>query len=155
VLLDEIADLPLPMQVKLLQGHPGARRPAGRRHPRDPVDVRFLSATHQDLGKLVADGRFREDLYYRINVIELKVPPLRERGEDILELAEHILARLAPRVGIEPPELSAAARKALLAHAFPGNVRELENTLERALALCEGGRIEAEDIQLRAAGRRH
>jgi two-component system, NtrC family, response regulator PilR len=98
----------------------------------------------------VADGRFREDLYYRINVIELKVPPLRERGEDILELAEHILARLAPRVGIEKPELSAAARKTLLAHAFPGNVRELENTLERALALCEGGRIEAADIQLRA-----
>jgi two-component system, NtrC family, response regulator PilR len=150
LLLDEIADLPLQMQVKLLRViQERAVRPVGDTRE-IPVDVRFLSATHQDLGKLVADGRFREDLYYRINVIELKVPPLRERGEDILELAEHILARLAPRVGIEKPELSAAARKALLAHAFPGNVRELENTLERALALCEGGRIEADDIQLRA-----
>jgi two-component system, NtrC family, response regulator PilR len=150
LLLDEIADLPLQMQVKLLRViQERAVRPVGDTRE-IPVDVRFLSATHQDLGKLVADGRFREDLYYRINVIELKVPPLRERGEDILELAEHILARLAPRVGIEVPELSAAARKALLAHAFPGNVRELENTLERALALCEGGRIEADDIQLRA-----
>jgi two-component system, NtrC family, response regulator PilR len=150
LLLDEIAELPLQMQVKLLRViQERAVRPVGDTRE-IPVDVRFLSATHQDLGKLVADGRFREDLYYRINVIELQVPPLRARGDDILELARHILAKLAPRVGISVPELSSAACEALLAHAFPGNVRELENTLERALALCEGGRIEAGDIQLRA-----
>jgi two-component system, NtrC family, response regulator PilR len=149
VLLDEIADLPLQMQVKLLRViQERAVRPVGDTRE-IPVDVRFVSATHQDLGQLVADGRFREDLYYRINVIELQVPPLRERGDDILELAEHILARLAPRMGIETPVLSAEARRLLMKHAFPGNVRELENTLERALALCEGGRIEATDIQLR------
>jgi len=88
-------------------------------------------------------------LYYRINVIELVVPPLRDRGDDILELAEHILDRLAGQLGVECRELSPGARKALLAHPFPGNVRELENVLERAIALCEDGRIEAEDIQLR------
>jgi two-component system, NtrC family, response regulator PilR len=149
VLLDEIADLPLLMQVKLLRViQERAVRPVGA--PQEiPVDVRFLSATHQDLGALVADGLFREDLFYRINVIELMVPPLRERGEDILELAEHTLARLAPKLGVAQPELSAEARRALLAHRFPGNVRELENVLERAIALCEGGRIEAGDIQLR------
>ena len=149
VLLDEIADLPLLMQVKLLRViQERAVRPVGGTQE-IPVDVRFLSSTHQDLGALVADGRFREDLFYRINVIELAVPPLRERGDDILELAEHILARLAPQIGVPRPKLSAEARKALLAHSFPGNVRELENVLERAIALCENGRIEAGDIQLR------
>jgi two-component system, NtrC family, response regulator PilR len=150
LLLDEIADLPLPMQVKLLRViQERAVRPVGDTRE-IPVDVRFLSATHQDLGSLVADGLFREDLYYRINVIELCVPPLRERGGDILEIAAHILARLAARTGMDKLELSAEARRMLLAHPFPGNVRELENTLERAVALCEGGRIEAGDIQLRA-----
>src|SRR6056297_3669306 len=149
VLLDEIADLPLQMQVKLLRViQERAVRPVGGTQE-IPVDVRFLSATHQDLGALVADGRFREDLYYRINVIELVVPPLRDRGDDILELAEHILDRLAGQLGVECRELSPGARKALLAHPFPGNVRELENVLERAIALCEDGRIEADDIQLR------
>ncbi len=150
VLLDEIADLPLLMQVKLLRViQERAVRPVGGTQE-IPVDVRFLSSTHQDLGALVADGLFREDLFYRINVIELVVPPLRERGDDILELAEHILGRLAPQIGVQRPKLSPEARKALLAHAFPGNVRELENVLERAIALCEEGRIEAGDIQLRS-----
>jgi two-component system, NtrC family, response regulator PilR len=150
LLLDEIADLPLPMQVKLLRViQERSVRPVGDTRE-IPVDVRILSATHQDLGALVADGRFREDLYYRINVIELRVPPLRERGEDLFEIAGQIIARLAEQVGMDTPELSAEARKLLLAHPFPGNVRELENTLERAMALCEGGRIEAGDIQLRA-----
>ena len=149
VLLDEIADLPLLMQVKLLRViQERAVRPVGGTQE-IPVDVRFLSSTHQDLGALVADGRFREDLFYRINVIELVVPPLRERGDDILELAEHILGKLAPQISVQRPKLSAEARKALLAHSFPGNVRELENVLERAIALCEDGRIEAGDIQLR------
>jgi len=149
VLLDEIADLPLLMQVKLLRViQERTVRPVGATQE-IPVDVRFLSATHQDLGALVADGAFREDLYYRINVIELVVPPLRERGEDVVELADHVLGRLAPKLGVPRPKLSAAARSALLGHAFPGNVRELENVLERAIALCEGGKIEAGDIQLR------
>jgi two-component system, NtrC family, response regulator PilR len=151
VLLDEIADLPLLMQVKLLRViQERAVRPVGGAHE-IPVDVRFLSATHQDLGALVADGLFREDLYYRINVIELVVPPLRQREEDILELAGAILGRLAPQIGVARPILSPEARRALLSHSFPGNVRELENVLERAIALCEGGRIEAGDIQLRQA----
>jgi two-component system response regulator PilR (NtrC family) len=150
VLLDEIADLPLPTQVKLLRViQERTVRPVGDTRE-IPVDVRFLSATHQDLGKLVADGRFREDLYYRINVIELRVPPLRERGDDVLELADYLLARLAERNDLRKPVLSDDARRMLQQHKFPGNVRELENTLERALALCEGGRIEAGDIELRA-----
>jgi two-component system response regulator PilR (NtrC family) len=150
VLLDEIADLPLPTQVKLLRViQERTVRPVGDTRE-IPVDVRFLSATHQDLGKLVADGRFREDLYYRINVIELRVPPLRERGDDVLELADYLLARLAERNDLRKPALSDDARRMLQQHKFPGNVRELENTLERALALCEGGRIEAGDIELRA-----
>ena len=150
VLLDEIADLPLATQVKLLRViQERTVRPVGDTRE-IPVDVRFLSATHQDLGKLVADGRFREDLYYRINVIELRVPPLRERGDDVIELADYLLGRLAERDGVPKPELGREARRLLQQHRFPGNVRELENTLERALALCEGGRIEAGDIQLRA-----
>jgi two-component system response regulator PilR (NtrC family) len=147
--LDEIADLPLHMQVKLLRViQERTVRPVGEA-AEVPVDVRVLSATHKNLGRLIADGQFREDLYYRINVIELVVPPLRERGEDVLELADAMLARLAPRIGMETPELTDGARSALLEHGFPGNVRELENVLERALALSEGGRIEATDIQVR------
>jgi two-component system response regulator PilR (NtrC family) len=149
VFLDEIADLPLHMQVKLLRVlQERGVRPVGETHE-IPVDVRFLSATHQDLATLVAEGRFREDLYYRINVIELPVPPLREREQDILELTDHILARLSPEMGLEKPILSPGAMKALLSHPFPGNVRELENVLERALTMCEGGRIHSDDIQIR------
>ena len=151
VLLDEIAELPLLLQVKLLRViQERAVRPVGGTQE-IPVDVRFLSATHQDLGALVADGRFREDLYYRINVIELRVPALRERDDDVIELAEHILGRLAARSGVPRPRLAPEARKALVAHRFPGNVRELENVLERAVALCEGGEIGLVDIQLRSA----
>jgi two-component system response regulator PilR (NtrC family) len=149
VFLDEIADLPLHMQVKLLRVlQERSVRPVGETQE-IPVDVRFLSATHQDLASLVTQGRFREDLYYRINVIELVVPPLRERDQDILELADHILRRLAPEMGVDKPELSPGAMRTLLAHRFPGNVRELENVLERAMTMCEGGRIHSEDIQLR------
>jgi len=152
VFLDEIADLPLHMQVKLLRVlQERSVRPVGDTQE-IPVDVRFLSATHQDLAGLVTQGRFREDLYYRINVIELVVPPLRERDNDILELADHILERLAPEMGVAKPELSPGAMKTLLTHPFPGNVRELENVLERAMTLCEGGRIHSEDVQLRQPG---
>ena len=144
--LDEIGELPLAMQVKLLRAiQERAVRPVGA-HAEEPVDVRILSASHQDLGRLVAEGRFRQDLFFRINVITLRVPPLRERREDIPDLAAYILARLAVREGGAPRRLSAAALEALQAYAFPGNVRELENLLERACALCEGEEIGAGDL---------
>ena len=146
--LDEIGELPLAMQVKLLRAiQERAVRPVGA-HAEEPVDVRILSASHQDLGRLVAEGRFRQDLFFRINVITLRVPPLRERREDIPDLAAHILARLAAREGGAPRRLSAAALETLQAYDFPGNVRELENLLERACALCEGEEIGADDIGL-------
>jgi len=146
--LDEIGELPLAMQVKLLRAiQERAVRPVGA-HAEEPVDVRLLSASHQDLGRLVAEGRFRQDLFFRINVITLRMPPLRERREDIPALAEHILARLAAREGGAPRRLSAAALHALQGYAFPGNVRELENLLERACAMCEGDELDAADIEL-------
>ncbi|MFO1400211.1 MAG: sigma-54 dependent transcriptional regulator [Steroidobacteraceae bacterium] len=149
--LDEVADLPLHMQVKLLRViQEKAVRPVGEQREQ-PVDVRILSATHRNLAELVAAGRFREDLYYRINVIEMRVPPLRERVEDIPELATRIMHRIAARLGTAPPRLSEAALAALDAYAFPGNVRELENVLERAMTLCATGTIEVADLQLRAA----
>jgi two-component system response regulator PilR (NtrC family) len=148
--LDEIAELPLPMQVKLLRAiQEKSIRPVGA-STEVQVDVRILSATHKDLGALVADGRFRHDLYYRINVIELRVPPLRERGEDLPILADAILSRLAQGQGRPVPQLGPDALAALRAYPFPGNVRELENILERALALADGDLIEAADLRLPA-----
>ena len=141
--MDEIADLPLPMQVKLLRViQEKTLRPVGQT-AEVPVDVRILSATHKDLRALVASGQFREDLYYRINVIELRVPPLRDRGADTGLLTEHILRRL----GAGTSQLTPDARAKLLAYGFPGNVRELENVLERAVALS-GDLITADDIQI-------
>ena len=146
--LDEVAELPLPMQVKLLRAiQEKSVRPVGAAGE-VPVDVRILSATHKDLSGLVAEGRFRHDLYYRINVIELKVPPLRERTGDLPQLAGAILARLASSQGRPAPELTGGAIAALAAYPFPGNVRELENVLERALALADGDRIDAADLHL-------
>jgi len=151
--LDEVADLPLHMQVKLLRLiQEKSVRPVGEAREQ-PVDVRILSATHKNLAELVAQGRFREDLFYRINVIELRVPALRERAGDIPDLAEAILVRLSRRMQIETPELAPDALERLQRYGFPGNVRELENVLERAMTLCSGGRITAEDIQLRATAR--
>ena len=142
--LDEIADLPLSMQVKLLRViQEQTIRPVGSSQEQ-PVDVRILSATHRVLSEMVAGGEFREDLYYRINVIELHVPSLRERGDDILLLAGHILERL----GSSSDALDASARAALRSYDFPGNVRELENTLERAVTLCASGTISAADLAL-------
>lgn len=144
--LDEIADLPLAMQVKLLRAIQEKRiRPLGQEQE-IPVDVRILSATHRDLADLVEQGRFREDLYYRVNVIELRVPPLRERAEDIPLLAGHILERIG---GESSARLGEAALQALQGYAFPGNVRELENILERALALCDSAEITPDDLGLR------
>jgi two-component system response regulator PilR (NtrC family) len=148
--LDEVADLPRHMQVKLLRViQERMIRPIGQA-AEVPVDVRILSATHKDLNELVAEGSFREDLFYRINVIGLHVPPLRERGEDMLMLAHHILVRLAAEQGTPTPLLTRAAQEALLAYRFPGNVRELENILERALTLCSNDEIDVDDLRLRA-----
>ena len=151
--LDEVADLPLHMQVKLLRVvQEKTVRPVGEARE-EIVDVRILSATHKNLAQLVAEGRFREDLFYRINVIEMRVPSLRERPEDIPELAETILRRLGRRMRIDPPALDPEAMQSLEAYAFPGNVRELENVLERALTLCVGGVITADNIKLRTTAR--
>jgi two-component system, NtrC family, response regulator PilR len=149
--LDEVADLPFPMQVKLLRLiQEKAARPVGEQHEQ-PVDVRILSATHRDLGELVAAGRFREDLYYRINVIEMRVPALRERLIDVPELAAAITGRFATRMGMAPPAVSDEAMEMLATHDYPGNVRELENVIERALTLCDGGTIRPDDIELRGS----
>ncbi len=149
--LDEIADLPLHMQVKLLRViQEKAVRPLGEQLEVG-VDVRVLSATHKNLSNVVAEGKFREDLFYRVNVIELRVPSLRERPEDVPELAESILTRLGRRMKVMPPILGKDAVAALESYAFPGNVRELENILERAITLTTSGEIGLSDIQLRAS----
>ena len=146
--LDEVAELPLPMQVKLLRAiQEKSVRPVGANNE-IAVDVRILSATHKNLAALVEDGRFRHDLYYRINVIELRVPPLRERREDLPLLADAILARLAKAQHRARPVLHPDAVEALARYNFPGNVRELENILERAFALADDDGIRAADLRL-------
>jgi len=152
--LDEVAELPLPMQVKLLRAIQEKSVRAVGASQEASVDVRILSATHKDLGELASDGRFRHDLYYRINVIELRVPPLRERTGDLPELTTAILARLAANHGRAVPALTPEALLALAAYPFHGNVRELENILERALAMADGERIDAEDLHLPAVDAR-
>ncbi len=147
--LDEVGDLPIPMQVKLLRAiQEKTVRPVGSQSE-IRVDVRILSATHRDLHGLVRDGKFRQDLYYRLNVIELAIPSLRTRPEDIPILAEHLNAKLTAEMTGTPPKLSAGALEVLSRYDFPGNVRELENILERALTMCDGGEIQAADLQLR------
>ncbi|PRB84076.1 sigma-54-dependent Fis family transcriptional regulator [Pseudomonas sp. MYb185] len=146
--LDEVADLPLAMQVKLLRAiQEKAVRPVGTQQE-EPVNVRLLCATHKDLALEVAEGRFRQDLFYRLNVIELRVPPLRERREDIPLMTQRILQQLAQRSGLQVPTVEPACMERLSSYRFPGNVRELENILERAFTLCEGDTIMADDIQL-------
>ncbi|MFC1578856.1 sigma-54-dependent transcriptional regulator [Pseudomonadota bacterium] len=152
--LDEVADLPLAMQVKLLRAiQEKAIRPVGA-SAEQATDIRLLSATHKNLAAEVEAGRFRNDLYYRINVIDLKVPSLRERLEDLPELANALLKRIAREEGSESAELEPAAMQALCKYDFPGNVRELENMLERALALSDGNRITADDLQFSDAAPR-
>lgn len=143
--LDEVADLPLAMQVKLLRAIQEKRVRKVGSVAEEPVDVRILCATHKNLRELVDRGAFRQDLYYRLNVIELRMPPLRERMEDIVPLVDVILRRV---FGDSPPRLSSGAVKALSFYSFPGNVRELENILERATALCSDDLIEVEDLHI-------
>lgn len=144
--LDEVADLPKDMQVKLLRAiQEKSIRPVGS-NQEVPVDVRILSATHKNLANEVAQGSFRQDLFYRINVIELNVPSLRQRPDDIRDLCEHFLAKLSTRYDQPSPQLSNNALKKLLQYGFPGNVRELENILERAFTLCENNMIEPDDL---------
>jgi len=149
--LDEVAELPLPVQVKLLRVlQERAVRPVGAVEE-EAVDVRVLSASHKNLAELVQVGKFRHDLFYRLNVIQIDVPPLRVRADDIPLLVNSILQRLAERDGIPVPSLSLDALQALQAYDFPGNVRELENLLERCVALSDGGVLDAEHLMLDAA----
>ena len=145
--LDEVADLPLPMQVKLLRAIQEKKVRKVGSTGEEGADARIISATHRSLGEDVTHGKFRQDLYYRLNVIELKMPGLREMPEDIPLLAAAILRRHAG-AGAKTPQLSAAALERLCRYDFPGNVRELENVLERALALTAGGEIQVDDLQL-------
>jgi two-component system, NtrC family, response regulator PilR len=148
--LDEVADLPLQMQVKLLRAIQEKKVRKVGAPAEEPVDVRIISATHQDLAQCVSSGRFRQDLYYRLNVIELNLPALRDRIEDLQALCESILARLSHRVGqATAPILATVTLKYLQTYHFPGNVRELENMLERALAFSNGEVIYVEDLGLR------
>jgi two-component system response regulator PilR (NtrC family) len=150
--LDEIAELPLHLQVKLLRViQEKSVRPVGAT-TEIPLDVRILSATHKNLAALVEEGRFRHDLYYRINVIELPVPPLRERRDDIALIGAAILRRMGTEVDVPGLSLSPAALAALQEYPFPGNVRELENILERATALSDGAQIDVADLGLPSAG---
>ena len=150
--LDEVADLPMQMQVKLLRAiQEKAVRPVGSQKE-IATDIRILSATHKDLTKLVEIGDFRQDLFYRINVIQVCVPPLRERGEDITLLATCVLQSLAKDWDMDLPKLSPKAEQALRSYQFPGNVRELENILERAVTLCDDEVITPEHLQLPTDG---
>jgi two-component system response regulator PilR (NtrC family) len=146
--LDEVADLPLAMQVKLLRAIQEKRVRKVGATQEEPVDVRIISATHQNLARLVESARFRQDLFYRLNVIELKMPPLRDCREDIPLIAASILERIARASGAAPARLSDAALAELAHYDFPGNIRELENVLERATALSGGAEIGTDDLML-------
>jgi two-component system response regulator PilR (NtrC family) len=146
--LDEVADLPLAMQVKLLRAIQEKKVRKVGSTQEEPVDVRIISATHQKLAECVEAGKFRHDLYYRLNVIELRMPALREMRGDVPQFVNALLEKLARNVGVKKPEVSADALEELKRYDFPGNVRELENVLERAMALCSDGKIVSEDLQL-------
>jgi DNA-binding NtrC family response regulator len=155
VFLDEIGDMPLPMQAKLLRAIESRTvRPVGSDNE-VPIDVRFVAATNRDLETDAEDGRFRRDLFFRINVIQIGVPPLRARGNDILLLAQHFLERAASRAGKGATGFSSAAAERLLGYSWPGNVRELQNAVERAVALCSFELVTPEDLPERIRSHRH
>jgi len=142
--LDEIGELGMEAQARLLRVlQAGELRRFGSTET-FPVDVRLITATHRDLDKLIGNGQFREDLFYRLNVVALEVPPLRERADDVLQLADFILGRAREKLGKHDLHFSEATRQAMLTYAWPGNVRELENAVERAVILCDGDTIEPE-----------
>jgi transcriptional regulator with PAS, ATPase and Fis domain len=150
VLLDEIGEMPLGLQVKLLRvlqervvTRVGDSRP-------EPVDVRILAATHRDLPAEIRAGRFREDLYYRLNVVQIHLPPLRERGDDVVILARYFLRRFAEELQMAPRTLSPAAELALRKHPFPGNIRQLENHIKKALVLSDHEPLQPEDLGMAA-----
>lgn len=146
--LDEIAELPMTMQVKLLRViQEKAVKPVGAAHE-IPIDVRILSASHKNLIQAIDEGTFRKDLYYRLNVIELNVAPLRERLSDIANLSHHLIHKIVRQQQMQPMQISKAAIEKLQTYSFPGNVRELENILERAIAMCENHSINETDIEL-------
>jgi len=146
--LDEVADLPLDMQVKLLRAiQEKSIRPVGS-EKEIAVDIRILSATHKDLPSEIESARFRNDLFYRINVIQIDIPSLQERPEDISELTTFFLQSFAESYQLPTPDITPEALKVLASYSFPGNVRELENILERAFTLCENNTITLEDLQL-------
>jgi two-component system response regulator AtoC len=150
LLLDEVAELPRELQVKLLRvlQDQEVRPLGGTRSQR--VDVRVISATARDLEQEVHEGRFREDLYYRLNVVPLKIPPLRERPEDIPLLVEHFIGKHRDRLGLQVQGITQRALRRLMEHAWPGNVRELENAVERAMVLCDGRQIDLQDLPVTA-----
>jgi len=149
LLLDEIGEMPLPLQAKLLRVlQNGEVRPVGS-DSEFHVDIRILAATNRDLGQAVKDGEFREDLFFRLETFVLEIPPLRERGEDVLLLANHLLARFAARRNVSIRGFSDEALQRLLQYPFPGNVRELENAIERAVTFCDGPIIDAAHLPAR------
>ncbi|HET7321948.1 MAG TPA: sigma 54-interacting transcriptional regulator, partial [Longimicrobiaceae bacterium] len=150
--LDEIGDMLPELQGKLLRvlETRAVRRLGSLRET--PVDVRIVAATHHDLGEMVGEGRFREDLFYRLSVVPIELPPLRDRGEDILILADHLLDKLSQVYHLQKPPLPREVAKLLLAHAWPGNVRELKNSLERALVLGRGNGLNPEHLFLKRNG---
>ncbi|SHH19996.1 sigma-54 dependent transcriptional regulator [Ferrimonas marina] len=148
LLLDEIAEMPLMLQAKLLRVLQERSVERLGSHKTIPLDIRVIAATNQDLAKAVAEGRFREDLFYRLDVLPLKLLPLRERREDILPLAEFFLTRFKELTGPDGCHFSEPARMALMAHDWPGNVRELENTVQRALVLRRGQTLQLADLGL-------
>nr|MBA3499665.1 sigma-54-dependent Fis family transcriptional regulator [Deltaproteobacteria bacterium] len=146
IFLDEIGEMPLEMQVKLLRVlQERTVRPVGG-DEEVPFSARVLTATNRDLEEEIEQGRFREDLFYRINVVAIPVPPLRERGSDILLLAQYMLEKITKRTGKPVPRITPEAARKLLDYTWPGNVRELENCMERATAICDGQQIVPENL---------
>lgn len=151
--LDEIGELPLPAQARLSHFLAGNEARPSTPGTGKPLSVRVVATSHLDLRQLAANGRFRDDLYYRLNVVSLAIPPLRQRGRDILELAEYMLTQASSRLGKPRPELAASARDAISSYRWPGNVRELENVIERAAILCEGNEIDSNLLAIDAGPR--